>query len=353
MKKRTIIISTVIIVLFGVMAYTLASNKKEINSHKEVKVNDNKIAVTVADVKIQETTDVLEFVGTAEPLKEVMVSSEAAGKIVQLNFKFGDYVNKGTILGKVDDTYRRLAFESAQLNYNKFKDDYERFQILKKGDAISETQLRDMKMGYESACIQLENAKKQMEDTKIIAPFSGYITSKNAELGALVNIGIPIASMVDISELKILLSVSETEVYELCKGQEVNVSTSIYPGVNYKGVISNISPRGNSAHTYPVETIIKNDNKNPLKAGTYVNVQVNKGKVDKALFIPRDAIVSSVKDPSVYVVYGDTVRLVKINIGRNYNSFVEVLKGLDEGDLVVTNGQINLMDGAKVIVVRN
>jgi membrane fusion protein, multidrug efflux system len=353
MKKKSIITVAVIVVLFGATAWTLASNKKEIDSQKEVKITDDRIAVTIETAHLRETNSQFEFVGMTAPNKEVVVASESAGKIVQINFNPGDMVNEGTVLAQVDNTYKRLAFENAQLNYNKYKEDYERYKVLIKGEAISENQLRDIKIGFENATIQLENAKKQLEDTKIVAPFSGVITSKNTELGAFVNTGTPVAGIANIAPLKILLSVSESNVYQLLKGQEVVVSADVYPGVTYKGNISSISPQGNSAHTFPVEILIANTSKNPLKAGTYVNVQVDMGKTVKELLIPRSAILSSIKDPTVYVVNGEIVQLVKINTGHDYDSSIEVTSGIKEGDLVVTNGQINLMDGAHVTVIKN
>jgi len=353
MKKTSIIIVAIVFVLFGAMAWTLARNKKEINRSKEVKATDDRIAVTVETVQMQETSNQLEFVGMAEPDKEVMLVSESSGKIVEINFNLGDLVNKGTILAKVDDTYKRLAFENAQLNYNKTKDDYERYQVMRKGDAVSEDQLRNAKISYENAAIQLENTKKQWDDTKIVAPFSGVLTSKNTEMGAYVNSGTSIAGIADIAKLKVKLAVSESNVYQLHKGQKVSVSANVYPGITYQGTISSISPQGSNVHTFPVEILIANDNKAPLKAGTYVNVHVDMGKMGKALLISRNAIVSSIKDPSVYVVKGESVQLVRINTGRDYNSYIEVTSGINEGDQVVTNGQINLMDGARISVVKN
>jgi len=334
------------------MAWTLADNKKEIDRRKEVKIAEDRIAVTVVSAQEREISNLLELVGMAEPEKEVVVASESTGKIVQINFKLGDLVNKGTILAKVDDAYKRLAFENAQLSYNKDKEDYDRYQVMRKGDAISDNQLRDMKISYENASIQLENAKKQWDDTKIIAPFSGVITSKNTELGAYVNAGTSIAGMADIAQLKIVLAVSESNVYQLRKGQEVSVSANVYSGVTYKGIISGISPQGSSAHTFPVEILIANNRENPLKAGTYVNARVDMGKSGKSLMIPRDAIVSTIKDPSVYVVKGEKVHLVKINTGLEYNSYLEVTSGISEGDRVVTNGQINLTDGAGITIIK-
>jgi len=352
MKKKSIIIGAIVLGLFGAMAWTLTSNKKEIDSRKEVKITEDRIAVTVAYAQQREISNLLELVGMTEPYKEVVVASESAGKIIQINFSLGDLVSKGTVLAKVDDTYKRLAFVNAQFSYNKNKDDYDRYQVMRKGDAISDNQLRDMKISFENAAIQMENAKKQWADTKIVAPFSGVITSKNTELGAYVNAGTSIAGMADIAQLKIVLAVSESNVYQLRKGQEVSVSANVYPGLTYKGIISGISPQGSSAHTFPVEIVIANNRENPLKAGTYVNAHVDMGKSVKALMIPRDAIISSIKDPSVYVVKGEKVVLVKINTGLDYNSYLEVTSGIKEGDQVVTNGQINLTDGAGISIIK-
>ena len=252
---------------------------------------------------------------------------------------------------RILDDYKRLAYDNAKLSYEKCKDDYNRNISLHQGEAISDTQLRDIKMAFENATIQLENAKKQWDDTKITAPFSGYITTQNTELGAYVNPGTVIAGIADISDLKVILDVSESNAYELREGQQVNIIVDINSQANYTGKISNISPKASASHTYPVEIIIPNNRKEKLKAGTYVNVSVNMGKSGKTLMIPRDAIVSSVKDPSVYVVNNNEAKLVKITTGRNFNSKLEVAAGLNEGDKVVTNGQINLTDGAKVAIL--
>ena len=351
MKKKTIIITATTFVLLGVMVFTLASNKKVIDERKQFTKSETNVAVTVASTEMKETNGNLELVGTAQPCKEVNIASESAGKIVQVNFKMGDFVAKGKVLAKIDDTYKRLAYENARLSFNKCKEDLNRYEALRKGDAVSDTQLRDIRLAYENAAIQLENAKKQWDDTKITAPFSGYITSQNTELGAYVNAGTVVAGIADISELKVVLDVSETNAYELKPGQKINVTTDVHPEADYAGKISNISPKASASHTYPVEILIANTGKDKLKAGTYVNVSVNMGKSGKALMIPRDAIVSSVKDPSVYVVANNTVKLVKITTGRSFSSNLEVLAGLGEGDKVVTNGQINLTEGSKVSVI--
>ena len=352
MKKKTIIAVLTAVVLLGIMTMTLASNKKEINKHKEVKTTETNIAVTVASAEMKETNMDLDLVGTTQAAREVNIASESSGKIAVVNFRMGDYVTQGNVLAIIDDTYKRLAYENAKLNYNKCKDDISRYQALREGDAVSDTQLRDIKLAYENADIQLENAKKQWDDTKIIAPFSGYITSQNTELGAYVNAGTMIAGIADISQLKVVFDVSETNAYELQRGQTVIVTTDVHPEASYKGTISNISPKASASHTYPVELMITNNGKDKLKAGTYVKVNVNMSNKEKVLMIPRDAIVSSLKDPSVYLVKNNIAQLMKIGVGRNFDSFIEVVSGLNEGDQVVTNGQINLTGSSKVSVIK-
>jgi len=282
MKSKGIIIGISVVAITGLMVMKLFANKAEVDSRKVISTGQENVAVSVATAEMRATSGKLNLVGTAMPDKEVIVAAETSGKIVQVNFKLGDFVNAGSVLAKVDDTYKRLAFETALLNFNKFREDYERYQVLREGDAVTETQLRDMKMAYENAKIQLENAKKQLDDSNIVAPFSGYITSKNTELGAFVGMGTPIAGIADISQLKVTLSVSENNVYQLQKGQAVSVSTDIYPDMTYCGNIANISPKGSNTHTYPIEIMIANNSKNPLKAGTYVNVLVDLGEDGKS-----------------------------------------------------------------------
>lgn len=351
MKKKSIIISAILVAIISIVSWKLVNNKKTIDSRKEVKTVLTEIAVTVVPAEMKTIDGNLKLVGTAEAERTVSVASVSAGRITRVNFKLGDFLNKGTVLAQVDDEYKRLSLETAQLNYNKFKEDYERFQVLREGDAASEIQLRDMKLGFENASIQLENAKKQWEDTRVVAPYSGYITLQNAEEGAYVNVGTAVAGIVDIAQLKITLMISENSVYTIRQGQEAIVTASVYPKATYKGKVYHISPQGDNAHTYPVEIIVPNSKEYPLKAGTYVNVQINMGQSAPSLMIPREAIVSSVKEPSVYVVSDDMAKLTRIVTGRDAGSYLEVLSGLNENDLVVTNGQINLMDGAKVSII--
>ena len=348
--KRNIFILLIIIVVIALIVTTLISNKKEIEARKVVTEEQVAILVNAATTTYIDTDGILHFVGVADASKDVMIPAEAGGAIKKINFRLGDVVKTGDVLVEVDDVVRRLSYESAKLNYDKFEDDLRRFKSLRQGDAITETQLRDMQLGYDAAKIALQQAEKALNDTRVVAPFGGYITSKNVELGGWLNVGQVVAGLVDISELKVVFHVSENNVYQLRTGQRVKISADVYPDTEWIGVITNISPKGSAAHTYPIEVTIKNSGKERLKAGTYVNIRVDTDSQGKVLCIPRNAIISSIKDPSVYKVVGDRVVLQRVMVGRNLGDNLEVLEGLGVGDVVVTDGQINLMDGSLISI---
>jgi RND family efflux transporter MFP subunit len=350
--KKWISISVIVLLVLLIVG-RLAANKKEIDSKKEYNTEVKSVVVNTVSVGKQAPMETMALVGTAEAYQDVMVPAEAAGSITGVYFKLGDYVNKGAVLASIDDKYKTLALESAQLAYDKAKDDYERYKNMHAGEAVSDAQLRDAKIGFENTKIQLEQAKRQLRDTKVRAPFSGYITSKNVELGGFVNVSTPIAGIANTSQLKVMISVSESDVYLLKEGQSVSITAKVYPDVVYNGKISHISPKGDQSHTYPIEIVINNNTKNPLKAGTYINASIERGSMQPVLAIPRNSIISSIKDPSVYLVEGENVKLTRITIGKDLGKHIEVLDGLKEGDVVVTNGQINLMDGSNIRIAQN
>lgn len=353
MNTKKVIFIIIGILLTGLICWQLVANKSSITKSENVKSGVESIAVTSTIVAQRTVKQQLNLVGTTEANQETQIASEASGKITSVNFNLGDYIAKGTVIAYVDNEYKKLALNDIKLSHNKNKEDYLRYQNLIEGDAATETQLRDAKLAYENSTIQLQQAERQLKDTYISVPFSGYITSKNVELGSYVDKATLIASIADLSKLKVVLLVSESNAYRLKKGESVEVSTTQYPGVIFSGNIMNISPKGDDSHSYPVEISIVNKTEYPLKVGTYVNIKIDLADAKSRLMIPRDAIINSIKEPSVYVIDGVHVKLTKITIGNEYESEIEILDGLKEGDSIVTSGQINLVDGSKIVITNS
>jgi hypothetical protein len=107
---------------------------------------------------------------------------------------------------------------------------------------------------------------------------------------------------VDISKLKLKLNVSEKDAFRLKKGDKVDISTDVYPGVKFTGSIEFVSVKGDEAHTYPVEISLPNSREHPLKAGMFGKAAFRTSGEEPVLVIPRETLVGSIKDAKVFVV---------------------------------------------------
>jgi len=348
MKKTIIII--VSIVLVGLIFFRLKGNQDKINAKKEISTDLNYVNVTVAKVQSMNIDEHLSLVGSLTAYAEVEISSEIQGTVTSVKSKLGQKVSKNTVIATIDDRIKKLNVNSAKIDLDKKQKDYERYKNLFTGESATEQELDNSRVDYENAVIKLEQAHKELSDATIVSPSDGIITEKHIEAGTHVNVGSPIVSIVNISKLKVKLSVSESNIYQLNVGDKTEITTSVYPGVTFNGNISFISPKGDDSHNYQVEIVITNSDKHPLKAGTFVKTEITLPSKGKRLYIPRETLQGSISDSKVYLVKGDRAILQPVTIGSSNNDFLEITSGLQEGDVVIASGFVNLEDGKAIKV---
>jgi RND family efflux transporter MFP subunit len=348
MKKVKYIGAAVIILV--VIAAILIHNRQELIAKNKI-VKEDAYYVSVEKISKQLPQAAISFTGVVAANNDVNIVSETSGKVTGMFFNIGEAKKAGTALVQVDDELKKAAYNTAEANYDKSKKDYERYEALYKQKSITETQLDQAKLAYVTAESQFTIAKRQLRDTKISTPISGIVTSKNVDLGVMVQQGMVIANIVDVSKLKVKVNVSESDVFKLKKGDDVTVTTDVFPGVNYRGKIESISAKGDDAHTYPVEITVANDAKNQLKSGMFARVNFTSLKTSEIVALPRAALVGSLKDPQVFVVDNSIAHLRSVVLGGEYGTFVEIISGINAGETVVVSGQNIITDGVKVIVV--
>jgi RND family efflux transporter MFP subunit len=351
MKNWKVIVG--VVAVFLIIAAILFMNKKKMAASTSGGVN---AAYYVSVEQVTKKNLIANFIltGTISAFNDVNIMSETSGKVTEVFVNVGDYKKAGSVLFQVDDELKKAALMSAEANYLKAKKDYERFQDLYKQKSASDSQLDQAKLGAAVAEAQYITAKRQLEDTKIKTPISGYITSRNIDLGAMVQASPQatlVANVVDISRVKVKLNISESDAFLLKVGDQIAASTDVLPGVTFNGRISAISAKADEAHTYPVEIVIDNQAAHQLRAGMFVRVEFKSLKNKDVLVIPREAIIGSVKDPQIYIVNNGAVNLRKITVGSESGKWIQVLGGLAEGETVVTNGQNNLVENAKVEIL--
>ena len=351
MKRWKVIIS--VTVVFVIIVAVLFMNKQKMSATTAGGIKDV-YYVSVDKVAKKSLSETLSLVGNITANNDVNIISEAAGKITAVFAKVGDYKQAGSVLLQVDDELKKAAFMSAEANYEKANKDYERFQSLHQQNSVTDSQLDQAKLGATIAEAQYLTAKRQLNDTQIKTPISGFVSARYVDIGSMVQ-GAPqptlVANVVDISLLKVKLNLAERDAFLIKMGDQVKVTVDVYPGVIFNGRIESISSKGDESHTFPVEIIIINEKTHPLKAGMFARVEFTSLKSKETLAIPRESLVGSVKEPQVYVVEKGIAKLRNLTVGSQSGTYIQVLQGLKEGETIVVNGQNNLVDNLQVEIL--
>jgi len=348
--KRIIIIVIALVVL-ALIVFRLSINYRKVNANKNVNTDLAYVSVNVSPVSKLSINDSLRLTGYMEAYSEVEIASEAQGIITSLFAELGQEKSKGNVIATIDDKLKTLSVRKAKNLKVKLEKNFERSKNLFNGGSLTQQQLDDAQNLYEDAAIQLEQAEKELVNATIKSPLNGIIIKKYVNEGEYINIGSPIVTIVDISRLKIKLNVSEVNVYQLKFGDKAIISTDVYPGVVFEGNISFISSQGDDSHNYPVEIEIPNNSKYPLKSGTFASVMIKLPVAVEALYIPRESLLGSITEASVYVAENNKAILKKIVVENGNDKYIRVISGLKEGEEVIVNGQINLSENKAIKIV--
>ncbi len=348
------IISTVVITiaLIVLMGFKLMSNKKEMaEESKLASLSAKHIPVKTMAVTNKAIKKNIKANGFLKPETELALISDTQGKIVKIYKQKGDYVTAGAIIAKVDDELLQAQLMVAQANYEKMKNDMETFSRLAEGEAITEYKLEEVKLGFKKAEADLITIKRRIADTEIKAPISGRINNDYIEIGAFVAGGTRICDIINIEKLLLPVYVSEQEALCIVENNVCLISLASFSDQVFTGSVTTISDKAGQGNQYEVEIELINPQRNLLKAGMYAHVDFVDSENQKALVINRKAIVGSIKDPKVFVVDNNKVIEKPIVIDAIINDEVIVKQGLAIGDLVVTDGIINLKDQTLVEVL--
>ncbi len=351
--KTKIIVMSVVTVLIVAVTFKLKSNKHTVEANVFRPDPDRKVLVQTRDVESIYLQRMHNYTGTFAPYREVMLTPQIAGEADGIYFDEGDFVNAGKLLLQVDDDLLQAQYAAADANYRNAKRNLERYQSASLSGGVSQLQLDNFRLSFETADAQRRQLSKQIELCRIAAPFSGIITLRNVEPGSVVGSG-AVARLSDLAKLKLEVSVPEKEIVFFKEGEHAAIKTDVYPDRMLQGKIDYVADRGDDSHNYVVRMVI--DNADPqvvLKAGMYGTAIVNQDSGLESLVIPRAALLGSAKKPQVFVIESDKARLKNIQTGRTTNEYVEILQGLEKDEKVVIGGHINLGDGSNVQIVKN
>jgi len=348
MKK--IWITLLIVILGGLAVFKLLDNKQTVEAKIYQPDPNQKMGVGVAVATSEAISQSNEFLGSFAPNRTVEVRPQIGGEIVNLPIREGQYIGNNQLIAKIDDDQLRFQKEALNITIEGHQNDLKRYEALVKGDATPAINIEKTELGIRSVQAQIKQIDKQLDLTEIKAPFGGIITAKNVEKGAIASPGMTLATITDISSLKLVLQIPEKAINNFKIGQKISVKTELYPGIDFPGTITLISAVGDAAHNYPIEITVPNPSATPLKAGMYGSISNTQELSQQGLVIPRQAIVGSTKNPQVFVVENEKAVLRDVKLGVTTSTSYEIVEGVKEGDKVVVSGQINLKNGTPVSI---
>jgi RND family efflux transporter MFP subunit len=353
MKKVLYIVIGAGIIALG--AFILTKNKEKNDAETAVvSQKSNSVAVKAATVKNEKpNTDYLAN-GTFEASQQLEFPAENNGRVVRVLVDEGDAVRVGQVLAVIKGDQLSIELQNMQASYQNAVADNQRYENAFKTGGVTKQQLDQAKLNLVNAKARYDQARINFGDASIKSSINGIVNKRNIEPGSVVSPGTVLFELVNVSTLKLRVTVTEQQVANLKKGTEVPVKVSVYPDKEFKGKITFIAPKADESLNFPVDIEITNNPNNQIKAGMYGSAKFGNSAANQpsVLTIPRIAFIGGVGNSQVFVVNDSVAKLVKITAGRIFGEEVEVLGGLKEGDVVVTSGQINLQDGTKVSVIK-
>ncbi|MFZ2052876.1 MAG: efflux RND transporter periplasmic adaptor subunit [Candidatus Aminicenantales bacterium] len=358
-----------IFLLLGLTFALLSSCKPPQNTESKGKAQTVGAApVKVFKVVRQRISEKLFYTGTIEARQSINITPDVGGKIDRINVNEGDRVSKGQILAELNTQAIRLQLEQseaalavAQANFNNAKTNWERMERLYKEKAVSEQQYEQVKLAYDSANAQLNQAQaavnlaKHSLDVSIMkAPFSGVIASKNAEVGDVINplmggfspgSGGGVLTLVDFSRVKIRVEVSGVDIPLIRKGQETILRVPMTPGREFRGTIQVVNLAADpQTKKFGIEVAVDNPDL-VLRPGTFGEIILEIQTHENALVVPQKAIL---ENKHVFIAQDGKALRRDVTLGLQNSMQVEVLSGVVEGDLVIAEGNFGLEDSAPI-----
>jgi RND family efflux transporter MFP subunit len=348
--KKQIIYIVLAFALIAIVVVRLKSNKETTVNRVYQYDKEQSINVQAIHLKLESVTNDIFYPGTFEPNKETKVSTDIQGKINSVLVDIGSIVNKGEALIQLDNSLLKLQLQTVEIQIEGLEADVNRYRILAQADAIQGVQLEKTELALKAALVQKATLMEQINKTTITAPFSGIVTAKLTEEGAFAAPGIPLLQITDISRLKFTANVPENELNQFKMNQIYALVADIYPETSLSGKVSMTGSKSNMGNSYPVQFSVNNTDDLKIKSGMFGKVRLKSTDNEKYIIIPASAIVGSNIQPQIYLVKDGKAILKDITISTRFQNKALVSDGLTEGDVIITNGFINLFNGANVSV---
>lgn len=307
------------------------------------------VQAVVVEARVQAVSESLSLVGTITPTEMVEIKSEAEGMVEEVPFQEGQDVKKGDLLLRVDESKPAAAVAEAEANFKLSEANYERSKQLFQDKLISLQEYDQIAAQFEANRASLELKKRQLRDSRIVAPFKGTLGARQISPGQLISKNTSLTWLVDLDPVKVEVDVPERYLSQISVGQKVQFTVAAFPKDKFQGEVYFISPQLNATtRTALMKARIPNP-EGKLKGGMFASLMLTVQLRDAAIVVPEPALISSGDALSVFIVDQNNMAQIRpIKVGLRLAGKAEVLTGLKAGDKVVVEGVQKLGPGVPV-----
>lgn len=295
-----------------------------------------------------EAARTIERNGSLRAEREVKLSLQQEGALLELPFHEGDHVSQGSLLARLDDTLLRAQLKKSQAQRHQAAQDLKRLQRLQSSRVISEDELARAKTALDVARAEEEELSIRLEQARILAPFDGTISERLAEPGDAVARFSHVLTLIDTQRLSTELKVSELVLDGLQLGDEVSMTIDALGPQHYSGTLHRIHPKVDEASRQGTIEVLLNQPPQGARPGQLCRVEMTLRKNNR-LLVPYNALRRDTRGEYLFVVNSEKrVERRAVISGLHFDEMVELLDGVNSGERIVTRGFLGLSEGGLV-----
>lgn len=317
-----------------------ADEKKE---EAAVPVEAAKVALGAIDAAYRGTA-------TLEAEEEATVMAKTAGVIQQILVEEGQRVHAGQVLARLETERLKFEMARAKAEADKAQENFARNTRIFEKNLVSKELYDQSRFALDSARAASDLARLTLQESEIASPISGMVSARFIKVGNQIQPGVQAFRVTQMDTLHAQIYVPERDIHKLAPRQSATLSVDAWPDKTFKGSILRVNPVVD-ASTGTVKVTVAMAHQPELKPGMFGRVEILYDRRASAILVPKDAVLTEDAAQAVFVVTGGKAHRRAIKVGYSNGESYEVLDGLQPGDQVVTTGQANLKDDAKVLVV--
>lgn len=344
---RNWVVAAVVLMAVVTAGWLALSKSKAPSPGNQARTGGDPVSVVVTTVDYRPFAQDMEAIGTARANEAVDITAKLSNRVTAIRFREGQQVRAGDVLVEFDSEQARANLAGAEAALKDSRSQFNRSRELFATRALSEAQLDQIQATLSVNEARVAVARSQLNDTIIRAPFDGRVGLRNISVGSFVNPGDVITTLDDTSVIKLDFSVPEVFLSQLHEGMTIAGRTTAYAGDTFQGKVVSIDNRLDPvSRAVTVRAAIANRD-GRLKPGMLMTVALQRAEAP-VLLIPEQGLVPEGERQFVFAVRDDKAVRVEVRTGRRRPGEVEIVQGLNSGDVVIVEGTQKVREGIPV-----